>query len=61
MYFSRFSEEVNLARRGGGGWRKKILEGCVVDVNEKLGSVQSGTAPGAAASFCRQENKFFES
>ena len=37
MYLSRFSEEVDLSRGGG---RKKILEGFVVDVNEKLGSVE---------------------
>jgi len=57
IYFSCFSEEVDLSR----GERKKILEGCIVGVNEKLGSVQRGTAPGASSSFCRQENKFFES
>lgn len=58
MHLSCFSEEGDLSRGGG---RKKIPEGCVADVNEELGSVQSGTAPGAAFSFCRQENKFFES
>lgn len=36
MYFSDFSEEVDLPRVGG---MKKIPEGFVVDVNEKPGSI----------------------
>lgn len=44
MHLSCFSEEGDLSRGGG---RKKIPEGCVVDVNEELGSIPSGTAPGS--------------